>query len=96
MSRQNFKENNINMSQLADLCCNKVQVEIKENNKNMSQPKALCRNKVQAEIKEEIELYRDKDFFYRDIAEEECEKVCRDTLYSVLTLIKANGRGTLP
>ena len=61
----------------------------------MSQPTALCHNKVQAKIKEEIELCHDKEFFYHDIAEEECEGVCRDTLYSVATLIKVNGRGTL-
>ena len=61
----------------------------------MSQPAALCRNKVQVEIKEEIELCRGKEFFCCNIAEEECEEVCRDTLYSIATLIKANGRGTL-
>ena len=61
----------------------------------MSQPVAIFRNKVQAEIKEEIELCCDKEFFCRDIAEEECEEVCRNTLYSVATLIKENGRGTL-
>ena len=67
----------------------------KENSINMSQPAALCGNKVQAEIKEEIELCRDKEFFCHDIAEEECEEVCRDTLYSIATLIKENGKGTL-
>ena len=46
----------------------------------MSQPAAVCRNKVQVEFKEEEEHYRDKEFFYRDIAEEECEEYCRDTL----------------
>ena len=61
----------------------------------MSQPAALCHNKVQAKMKKEIELYHDKEFFYLDIAQEECEEVYRDTLYSVATLIKANGRGTL-
>ena len=61
----------------------------------MSQPATLCRNKVQAEIKEEIELCHEKEFFYCDIVEEECEEVYRDTLYSVATLIKENGRGTL-
>ena len=61
----------------------------------MSQPTTLGRNKVQAEIKEEIELCRDKEFFYRDIDEEECEGVYRDTLYSVMTLIKTNSRGTV-
>ena len=61
----------------------------------MTQPATLCRNKVQAEIKEEIELCCDKEFFYRDIAEEECEGVYCDTLYSFVTLIKENGRGTL-
>ena len=57
----------------------------------MSQLETLCHNKVQAKIKEEIELCRDKEFFCRDIADEECEEVCCDTLYSVATLIKANG-----
>ena len=71
-----------------------LQQNFKENSINMSQPAALCRNKVQAEIKEEIELCRDKEFFCCDIAKEECEEVYRDTLYSVTTLIKANGRGT--
>ena len=60
----------------------------------MSQPATLCRNKVQAKIKEEIELCHDKEFFCHDIAEEECERVCRDILYSVVTLIKENGRET--
>ena len=46
----------------------------------MLQPAALCRNKVQAELKEEIELYRDKEFFCRDTAEEVCEEYYRDTL----------------
>ena len=53
----------------------------------MLQSIALCRNKVHAEIKEEIELCHDKEFFCRDITEEECEEVCHDTLYSVVTLI---------
>ena len=44
---------------------------------------------------EEIELCHEKEFFYCDIVEEECEEVYRDTLYSVATLIKENGRGTL-
>ena len=60
----------------------------------MSQQIALCRNKVQAETKEEIELCCDKEFICRNIAKEECEEVCRDTLYSVATLIKANGKRT--
>ena len=60
----------------------------KKNNINMSQPVALSRNKVQAEIKA-------KSFFCHDIVEKECEEVCRDALYSVVALIKANGRGTL-
>ena len=46
----------------------------------MSQPSAVCGNKVQVEFKEEEELYRNKEFFYRNIAEEECEKDCRGTL----------------
>ena len=61
----------------------------------MSLSAALCRSKVQAEIKEEIELCRGKEFFYRDIVEEECEEVCRDTFHSIATLIKENSRGTL-
>ena len=65
------------------------------NNRNMSQLATLCRNKVLVEIKEELELCRNKEFFYRDNAEEECEEVCSDTLYFFATLIKANGRGTL-
>ena len=61
----------------------------------MSQLAVVCRNKVQLEFKEEEELYRDKEFFYRDIAEEEYEEDCRDTLYSVVTLSKANDSETL-
>ena len=48
----------------------------------MSQPTALCHNKVQVELKEEIELCRDKEFFYCDTAEEVCEEDCCDTLDS--------------
>ena len=61
----------------------------------MSQPAVVCRNKVQVEFKEEEVLYRDKEFFYRDIAKEECKEDCRDILYSVATLSKANGSETL-
>ena len=61
----------------------------------MLQPTTLCHNKVQAEIEEDIELCRSKEFFCLDITEEECEGVCRDTLYFIATLIKENGRGTL-
>ena len=61
----------------------------------MSQPAAVCRNKVQVEFKEDEELCHDKEFFYRDIAEEECEEDCRNTLYFVETLSKENGSGTL-
>ena len=61
----------------------------------MSQLAALCRNKLQAELNEEIELCRDKEFLCHDTAEEVCEEDCHDTLYSVTTLIKANGSGTL-
>ena len=61
----------------------------------MSQPADLCHNKVQAELMEEIELCSDKEFFCRNTAKEVCEEDCRDTLDSVATLIKANGRGTL-
>ena len=60
----------------------------------MSQPVAVCRNKFQVEFKE-IELCRDKEFFCCDIAEEECEEDCRDTLYFIVTLSKPNGSGTL-
>ena len=61
----------------------------------MLHPTALCSNKVQTEIKEEIELCHNKEFFCRDIAEEECEEVCHDTFYSVATLIKENSIRTL-
>ena len=54
----------------------------------MSSPADLCHNKVQAELKEEIELWC-------NIAEEVCEEDCRDTLNFVVTLIKADGSGTL-
>ena len=54
----------------------------------MLQPADLCRNKVQAELKEEIELCR-------DTVEEVREEDCRDTLDSIVTLIKENGCGTL-
>ena len=55
------------------------QQNFKENNRNMSQPATFCRNKVQAVIKREIKLCHDKEFFCHNIAEEECEEVCRDT-----------------
>ena len=55
---------------------------LKGTSKAMLQPAALCHNKVQAELKEEIELCRDKEFFYRDTAKEVCEEDCRDTLDS--------------
>ena len=42
-----------------------------------------------------MELCRDKEFLCRDTAEEMCEEDCCDTLDSVVTLIKANGSGTL-
>ena len=61
----------------------------------MSQPAFVCRNKVQAELKAEIEFSCDKEFFYREIIEEDCEEDCRDTLYSIATLSKANGSETL-
>ena len=54
----------------------------------MSSLADLCRNKVQAELKEEIELCC-------NIAEEVCKEDCRDTLDFVVTLIKADGSGTL-
>ena len=60
----------------------------------MSQPAIVCRNKVQAKLKAKIELYRDKHYFFHDIAEEECKEDCRDTLNFVVTMIKANGKGT--
>ena len=60
----------------------------------MSQPTDLCRNKVQAKLTEEIELCRDKEFFYRNIAKEVCEEDCRDTrLYSDID--QGKWRGTL-
>ena len=61
---------------------------LKEISRAMSQPADLCRNKVQAELKEATELCR-------DIVEEVCEEDFRDTLNSIVTLIKANGSGTL-
>ena len=63
----------------------------KETRRAMSQPVAVFRNKVQVEFKMEEKLYSDKEFFYRDIDEEDCS----DTLYSVAALSKANGSGTL-
>ena len=67
----------------------------KETKRAMSQPAAVFRNKVQVEFKEEEELCREKEYFCRDIAEKECEEDCHDTLYSVATLSKENGSGTL-
>ena len=61
----------------------------------MSQPAAVCRNKVQAELKAEIESLSRQRVFYCDIAEEECKEDYRNTLNSVATMIKANGKGTL-
>ena len=61
----------------------------------MSQPAAVCHNKVQAELKAEIESLSRQRFFYRNIAEEECKEDCRDTLNSIATMIKENGKGTL-
>ena len=61
----------------------------------MSQPAAICRNKVQVELKAEIESLSQQRVFCRDIAEEECKEDCRDTLNSVATMIKENGKGTL-
>ena len=61
----------------------------------MSHPTAACRNKVKAELKAEIESLLQQRVFCPDIAEEECKEDCRDTLNSVVTMIKANGKGTL-
>ena len=61
----------------------------------MSQPVTVCRNKVQVELKVEIEFPSQQRVFYRDIAEEECKEDCRDTLNSVTTMIKVNGKGNL-
>ena len=61
----------------------------------MSQQEALCHNKDQVELNQETKLCRDKIFLCRDIAEEASEEDCRNILYSVVTLIKANGSGTL-
>ena len=61
----------------------------------MSQLTAVCWNKVQVELKAEIEFSHDKEFFCRNIIEEDCEEDCRDTLYSVAILSKANGSETL-
>ena len=61
----------------------------------MSQPAVVCRNKVQAELKAEIESLSRQRVFYCDITEEECKEDYRNTLNSVATMIKANGKGTL-
>ena len=64
----------------------------------MSQPVAVCRNKVQAELKVKMESLSQQRVFYHNIAEEDCRDTkedYRDTLNSVTTMIKANGKGTL-
>ena len=61
----------------------------------MLQQAASCRNKDQAELKQETKLCLDKGFLCRDNAEEVSKEDCRDILYSVATLIKANGSRTL-
>ena len=44
---------------------------------------------------QKTKLCRDKGFVYRDIAGEVLEEECCDILFSVETLIKGNGSGTL-
>ena len=61
----------------------------------MLQPAVVCRNKVQAELKAEIESLSRQRVFCRNIAEEECKEDYRDTINSIATMIKANGKGTL-
>ena len=61
----------------------------------MSQPVAVCHNKVQAKLKAERESLSRQRVLCRNIAEEECKHHCRDTLNFVVTMIKANGKGTL-
>ena len=58
----------------------------------MSQPATVCRNKVQAELKVEIESLTRQRVFCRDIAKEECKEYCHDTLNSITTMIKENGK----
>ena len=65
--------------------------DFKQTRKAMSQPAVVC----QDQLKEKIEFCRDKEFFYHDITKEECKEDCRDTLNSVTTMIKENGRGTV-
>ena len=52
MSRQNFKENNINMSQLAALWHNKVQAEIKEEEELCHDKEFFCRGIAEEECEE--------------------------------------------
>ena len=61
----------------------------------MSLLATVCHIKVQAELKAEIEYLSRQRVFCHDIAKEECKEDCRDTLNSVATMIKANGKGTL-
>ena len=67
----------------------------------MSQPAVVCRNKVMTEQGRKRIFVATKNFMSRqrilcrNIFEEEGENYCRDTLNSVMTMIKANGKGTL-
>ena len=61
----------------------------------MSHPEAICCSKVHAELKAKIESLSPQRVFYHDIAEEKCKEYCYNTLNSVVTMIKANGKGTL-
>ena len=72
-----------------------VVTEFQAGQRTMSQPVAVCCNKVQAELKAKIEYLSRQRVLYRDTAEEEYKEDCRDTLNSVATMIKANGKGTL-
>ena len=58
----------------------------------MSQPADVCHNKVQAKLKEEIEPLSQQRILCHDIAEEECKEDYHDTLNSVVTMIKENGK----
>ena len=63
--------------------------------RTMSLPSIVCRNKGQVELNSEIESFSQQREFGHDIAEEECKEDYRDTLNSIATMIKANGKGNL-
>ena len=58
----------------------------------MSQPVAVYRNKVQAELKAKIESLSRQRVICCHTVEEEYKEDCRDTLNSVVTMIKAIGK----